>query len=552
MTDRIMIAGTASGCGKTMVTTGLLQCLLDRGLKPASFKCGPDYIDPMYHSRVLGTKSGNLDPFFYTPEQLWRILESGSRGSSPAVLEGVMGYYDGIGFTSDGGSADVAETLQTPVILVVDCRGMAASIRAVLHGYLTYRVPSMIRGVIFNRLPEKLALRAADAAREYGLRPLGYLPVRPELSVPDRHLGLVTPEEIRLHREILRTIAAAIEETVDVEGILELAAEAGSPDPFPGEPAEADRISDPAGQPVGTADAPGDPDQMTGASGGIGRITGGSGQTVRMTHDPEWHVRPEIAGSEDESGASEERVPFFENRRVGRWTGQSAENRNEPRPVESPVRIAFAQDEAFCFTYRESLEILEDSGCLLVPFSPLRDRSLPEDTWGVLLSGGYPELHAGRLSRNTELRTDLKKRLEDGMPCIAECGGFLYLHDILCDADGTDYPVAGYFPGTRAHRHRLDRFGYLEMTARTDGLLCPAGTTFRAHEFHYWDSNRPGEDFTAIRADGSRTWLCGYHTETLYAGFPHLALGAWPEAVHRFREACAAFRRRKRIERHDL
>ena len=151
---RLMISGAHSGCGKTTVACALLQAWQSRGLQPAAWKCGPDYIDPMFHSRAIGVPSHNLDPFFSTPTQLrQQLAKSGSRLS---LLEGAMGYYDGVGPRGKYSAWDVARATDTPAVLVLDMRGMYASAGAVLKGFLAYRQDSRIRGVIFNHAPAKL------------------------------------------------------------------------------------------------------------------------------------------------------------------------------------------------------------------------------------------------------------------------------------------------------------------------------------------------------------------------------------------------------------
>ena len=170
-----------------------------------------------------------------------------------------------------------------------------------------------------------------------------------------------------------------------------------------------------------------------------------------------------------------------------------------PRYGEA-VRIAVARDKAFCFYYEDSLEALEDMGAELVPFSPLEDPALPEDIHGVYLGGGYPELYGERLAANEAMRASVRAALERGTPCIAECGGFMYLTEAI-----------GEHPR--------------------------AGEAIRGHEFHHWDAQCPGGDFTAEKSTG-KTWDCAVATDRLYAGFPHFHFCANPEFAKNFYEAC--------------
>jgi cobyrinic acid a,c-diamide synthase len=203
--------------------------------------------------------------------------------------------------------------------------------------------------------------------------------------------------------------------------------------------------------------------------------------------------------------------------------------------------IAVARDEAFSFYYDETFDLFERLGARLAFFSPLHDSSLPADACGLYVGGGYPELHARELSENTAMVNAVRMAIEDGMPTIAECGGFLYLHEELEDAEGTYWPLVGVVPGRAYKTDRLRRFGYITLTARRDGLLARTGEQLRAHEFHYWDSDDPGDAFHAQKPQSARSWDCVISTPTLYAGFPHLYLAGQPEVARRFVGACAAY-----------
>ena len=464
---KVLIAGTGSGSGKTTVTSGLLQCLVNRGLDAAAFKCGPDYIDPMFYERITGARAGNLDPFFSDEKTLRWIISRAEETSDISVIEGVMGYYDGIGFTSEASTFSVARAVNAPVVLVINCKGMGASVGAVLKGFLDWPeiTDSCIKGVIFNNMSEKLYRQAAEMAESMGVRPLGYLPRRAALTLESRHLGLVTAGEVADIKEKMKLIASEMEKTVDIEGIIDLAAEA----------------------PVLRSDA------------------------------PEWKKKFERQIAEDTVIMA----------------------RGDARRV----RIALASDDAFCFTYKENTALLQEAGCEIVPFSPLSDTGLPDDIDGVILSGGYPELHAAELAANESMLESVRQSRADGIPMIAECGGFMYLHEVLEGADGKLYRMAGVIPGRCFRTERLGRFGYITLKALEGGLLCPEGSELKAHEFHYWDSEHCGESFLAVKPDGSRSWKCGIMTDDMYAGFPHLFYYDSPKAAMRFVHACAGRRK---------
>ena len=214
----------------------------------------------------------------------------------------------------------------------------------------------------------------------------------------------------------------------------------------------------------------------------------------------------------------------------------------QPETPPARVRIAVAQDEAFCFTYAETLEAFRDAGAEVVFFSPLRDTALPENIGGLYLPGGYPELHARELSGNTSLLREIKRKIESGLPTAAECGGFLYLGQSLTDAEGQSWPMAGVLPGEAKDAGRLVRFGYAALSADSDSMLFRAGESFPIHEFHHWDSTANGTALAAKKPVGAAAWRCGFVNEHFYAGFPHLYWAGTP-LPQRFAAAAENYRR---------
>ena len=214
----------------------------------------------------------------------------------------------------------------------------------------------------------------------------------------------------------------------------------------------------------------------------------------------------------------------------------------QPETPPARVRIAVAQDEAFCFTYAETLEAFRDAGAEVVFFSPLRDTALPENIGGLYLPGGYPELHARELSENTSLLREIKQKIESGLPTAAECGGFLYLGQSLTDAEGQSWPMAGVLPGEAKDAGRLVRFGYAALSADSDSMLFRAGESFPIHEFHHWDSTANGTALAAKKPVGGAEWRCGFIDEHFYAGFPHLYWAGTP-LPQRFAAAAENYRR---------
>ncbi|MBQ7265849.1 MAG: cobyrinate a,c-diamide synthase [Firmicutes bacterium] len=223
--SRVMLAATSSGSGKTSITCALLKVILNRGLSVKSFKCGPDYVDAMLHKSITGVEAGNLDGFFNDKNAIrQRLAES---NADINVVEGVMGYYDGIAFSDKYSSYDIAIQTNTPVILVLDCKGMLNSLGAVLKGFVTYRENSGIAGIIFNRLPANLYDVVSYIALDLGVVPLGYLPNLDEGLFESKDIGLVTPDNISEFHERVDELAENIERYIDVDRIINIAQAAG-------------------------------------------------------------------------------------------------------------------------------------------------------------------------------------------------------------------------------------------------------------------------------------------------------------------------------------
>ena len=221
---RILLAAPGSGSGKTLLTTGLLTLFQNRGIRCRSFKCGPDYIDPMFHKYVLGIDSCNLDSFFLSQEELQALFRKRAADAELSVLEGVMGYYDGIGGNSTSASTyEVATITDTPAILVVNGKGSSLSLAAQIKGFLDYRKDSHICGVILNKTNKMVGERLRPEIEKLGVRYLGAVPVCETMDIKSRHLGLTMPQEQSELRGHLNAFAKQLEEYLDVDGILELA-----------------------------------------------------------------------------------------------------------------------------------------------------------------------------------------------------------------------------------------------------------------------------------------------------------------------------------------
>lgn len=467
---RIMFAAPKSGSGKTLLTCGLLEVLRRRGLNPIACKCGPDYIDPMFHRYVLGIPGRNLDSFFLPTEGVRKVLVDAVREEQAgiAVLEGVMGYYDGLGGTETSASSwEIAEITDTPAILVLDCKGASLSAAAMASGFLHFRKNSHIAGVILNRVSSMYYERLAAAVEEAsGLPVLGYLPESEEYRMESRHLGLFLPGEIDRLRERIGRLADQMEKSIAVERVLEVA-----------------------------------------------------GMLPLRIENKE----KEKAENESMEAESIAKFPACQEQKV-----------------TSRVRIGVARDEAFCFYYQENFRLLEQMGAELVYFSPLRDKKIPDRVDGLLFGGGYPENYARELAKNAAMRESIRRSIAAGMPFLAECGGFLYLHRTLEGSDGKHWEMAGVYPFDAYRTNRLRRFGYVR-------LLTSSGQEIHGHEFHYWESEDPGTDWEAVKPTGNRSWRCIHEKGGQIGGFPHLYYASCPDFLRKWLDVCAKGSQKKYI-----
>ncbi len=455
-----MITAASSGSGKTMITCGLLELFKRKGLNPLACKCGPDYIDGLFHKQVLELEGMNLDSYFEAPEELRDKYSRLSKGHLP-VVEGVMGYFDGLGgSTTRASSWEVAHILDLPAVLVVDARGASVSLAAVIKGFLEFERPmgSQIKAVIFNRMSPMLYPRIRELVeRETGIRAAGFVPELDFLKVGSRHLGLVLPEEIAGLREQMNRLGKCLEETID------------------------------------------------------------------------WEFLEELGAEKEERDALEE------------------ENTEASCTAAFSFRLGIAMDEAFCFYYQDNLRLLERLGGELVYFSPIHDRSLPEQLDGLILGGGYPELYCEALSLNESMREAVKKAAEGGLPVLGECGGYLYLLEELEAEDGRIWPMTGVLKGKGYKKGKNSRFGYIGVEAEKDSLYLKPGEQIRGHEFHYWDCEVLEEEWVmrAKKPVGNRSWPCIRIKNQVMAGFPHLFYPSCPAFAVRFAKACVRYKRKR-------
>lgn len=468
--NRVLIAGTHSGCGKTTVTCGILRALQKRDIDVRAFKCGPDYIDPMFHSEVLGAKSRNIDMFLCSEDTAKQLfvknsmkIANHSNGKDQcsnsqhnqnlkrepfALVEGVMGYYDGLGGnTVINSTYHISKEFQIPTILVVDCKGSSISVVAMIQGYLHYKENPIV-GVILNQVSKMmLPFYQEMIEKETGLEVLGCVPRDEKVIIGSRHLGLITAEEIQDLNQKMDRLGDLVEANIDLDRLLEI---------------------------------------------GCGA--------------------PELE-------YSEAHLPV-------------------PIVTQNKIKLAVARDKAFCFYYEDGLRTMEELGAELVYFSPLEDKSLPENIDGIILGGGYPELYLAQLGGNHSMLESIREANANQLPIYAECGGFMYLGKSI---DG--YEMTGIIDMQSEMTTKLQNFGYANLTPLVPETLVE--TSVRAHEFHYSKSNIKTFAYRAEKSTG-KMWKAGYCSAHIYAQYPHIHFSGEVEVARKFLGKCREYREKNR------
>ncbi len=460
VSKRIMIAAPSSQSGKTVVTCALLEVLKRNGLNPISFKVGPDYIDPMFHKKILGIDSKNLDTYFSGEDGVKSIVsDSGDRYS---VIEGVMGLYDGTSVEGTSGSSyEVASVTQTPIILVIDASGVGRTVISTIKGMLLDDENHLIKGVILNKMTEgfyiklKPVLELELSKIRENIKVLGFFPKKPDICIESRHLGLKLPSEIDDIKKKIADAADTLEKYIDMGEILSI---------------------------------------MEGA------------EHIDICDE---HIQTDFL---EENGE---------------------------------LILAVAYDDAFCFYYKENLELFEKLGVKIKYFSPLADTELPDECDGILLGGGYPENYLAQLSENSSMLASIKKAIDKGIPSLAECGGFMYLHKEITDQNGDSYHMVGTVDGRCFYTGHLVRFGYMsieglnltldEKNSVTENYeLMKSLVGMKGHEFHYYDSSFNGEAYVACKPNKEKNWKCVVALSNGIWGFPHFYYNSNPGFIRAF------------------
>ncbi|MFF4351864.1 cobyrinate a,c-diamide synthase [Streptomyces sp. NPDC001530] len=500
---RLVIAAPSSGSGKTTVATGLMAAFASRGLAVSPHKVGPDYIDPGYHALATGRVGRNLDAYLCGAELIAPLFAHGARGCDLAVVEGVMGLFDGAAGQGElASTAHVAKLLRAPVVLVVDASSQSRSVAALVHGFASWDPEVRVAGVILNKVGssrhESLLREALD---ESGVPVLGVLRRVPQVDTPSRHLGLVPVAERRAEAVgAIAAMASQVREGCDLDALLALARSAPELSGAAWDAAEVVLSSPPPPLPV--------------------PVPGGSA--------PRPPYRPERPRPQTPDGL---KVPP-----PAGWVGDGGRDRPQtPDGLKVPAgvkRVAVAGGPAFTFSYAEHAELLAAAGAEVVTFDPLRDEQLPEGTGGLVIGGGFPEVYAPELSANEALRKAVAELALSGAPVAAECAGLLY----LCrELDGQ--PMCGVLDATARMSERLT-LGYRDAVAVSESVLAEAGARMRGHEFHR-TVVEPGAGAApawGVRAPQRR--VEGFVQQGVHASYLHTHWASEPGVARRFVERC--------------
>ncbi len=476
---RLVIAATGSGVGKTSLALGLTRALAARGLTVQTFKVGPDFLDPSYLTLAAGKACYNIDSWMTSGPYVADLFARATGEADIAVIEGVMGLFDGASATTlDGSTAEIARLLDAPVLLVVNAHGAARSLAATVKGFATFEPGIHVAGVIANHCgSDRHRTTLSESLAAASLPPLvGAVPRNALPTLQSRHLGLTTADAATLPAATLDALAAACETHLDIDAILALA----------------------------------------GATSKVGDAHAGALQTTQS-----FGMAPKRFG--------------MAPKHLGMAPGRGG----------APVRIGIARDEAFHFYYPDNLEALEVAGAELVPFSPLRDRELPQGLSGIYLGGGYPEIHAAALAANAPMRDAVARFAASGRCVYAECGGLMYLGRCVRTIGGETFPLAGVLPIDTAMLPRLKTLGYVEAALAADAAIGPTGVKVRGHEFHYSEITRDDSAaggfqplYSLTRRRGGGPQQEGFLRGNVIASYVHLHFASHPHIAGAFVQRC--------------
>jgi len=478
-----VIAGTHSGVGKTTISIALMAALRRRGLRVQPFKVGPDFIDAAFHTRAAGRTSRNVDGWMLGRDANAAVFAGATLDADIAVIEGVMGLFDGRdALTEAGSTAEMSKQLNAPVVLVVDASAMARSAAALVHGYESFDDALNVAGVVFNRVAGAGHFAYLRDAVEGSCRArvLGWLPRDENIALPERHLGLVMPDEV-LDPPRLDAMVTWIEAGLDIKALIDIAGMRSRTETHTGE----------------------------------------------LPHESSI-LRKDGMRAIDDEAENEEPLAI-----EGETSQASFARARRPR-------IGIAREHAFCFYYQDNLDLLVRYGAELIEFSPLADRQLPEALDGLYFGGGYPELYAAALAANERMRADVARFAQKGKPIYAECGGLMYLTEAIVDVEGREHSMVGVFPTRARMQPRRAALGYTEVEGVDDAGWLRSNERARGHEFRYSVIDEMPEHIVRryrVSAKSGERYE-GFAIGAVLASYVHLHFGSCPRMAARLVAAC--------------
>ncbi|SFD29393.1 cobyrinic acid a,c-diamide synthase [Clostridium uliginosum] len=505
----IIISSNCSGGGKTTFTLGLMKALKERGLKVQGYKVGPDYIDTAFHKEATKIPSRNLDTFLMGEEG---VKESYLKGNGDiGIIEGVMGLYDGVGVSTKASTFDVSRTLDNmPIVLVLSPKGQSSTLCAEISGIINYRKANVV-GVVLNAISEKYyKLLKYAIEKNCSVKVFGYIPKDEKIKLSSRHLGLIQSVEVDNLKERLEICSELVSNHVDLDGILH-------------EMKEFKYVELNEMQESHEENELHNNEEL---------------KYVGLNSNQALHDKCNYNIKDDKQVSNVKDNTLINNGKDSKLTNihdRQVENNKDSKLIDMDeqqiknnrgilslkdkgFKIGVALDEAFSFYYKDNLELLEEIGEIIY-FSPIRDKVLPSDLDFLYIGGGYPEVFKEKLKENSSMRESIKKALNDGLKCYAECGGLMYLTQ---EIDG--YEMVGFFDGKSEMTKSLKRFGYCSL--RIDKKYFGEEININAHEFHKSEVSLKEElvyEVEKTQYDGEKIkWKCGYLKKNTLAGYAHI------------------------------
>ena len=541
---RICISALSGGGGKTLLSLGLARAFSRQGLAVQPFKKGPDYIDAAWLSLAAGRQASNLDPYFLPPARLRALFRHVMErsGARLALLEGNRGLFDGMDVRGSCATAELARTLDCPVLLSLDCTKMTRTAAALVAGVRNFEPGLRLAGVVLNQVAsarhEGILREAITTYTDVPV--LGAIPRLRENPLPERHMGLaslcgddLSPQA----QEILEKLADVVRDHVDMERVLAIA------DDLPALPEEPDFWDEAAWAGEGAV-APSGAGRSAACHAGTA-FAAGAGASC------------EGAAPTGTLSVTSPRATTPDSTQTGRDEGIVASRCRTLRPADSPEpapRIGYVRDRALWFYYEENLEALRRAGAELVRLSLLDDAPWPELD-GLYLGGGFPEDWARELAASPHLAR-LATLAGEGLPIYAECGGFMVLASAL-ERDGQRWPMSGIFPVETRFCPKPQGLGYVRADVVLPNPYFPQGSVLRGHEFHYSLCHEPAavsgrlehalrlRKGTGMGRDAEGHGRDGLVSGRVWAAYCHIFAPAVPGWAPRFVDLARCYRRER-------